>query len=329
LPKAPELKTICPENGTVHLTSSAEGIKHKSSSFYREAKLFRMIHALSAFCQQPMTRCFLASILFAFITSAFAAEPSAIELRDVEFAKVGDVSLTLDGYIPPGPGPFVTCIMVHGGGFTKGDKQSFIKPLFQPLTKAGFAWFTINYRLAPAHAWPACAEDVATAIKWVKAHAAEHRIDPSRIALIGESAGGHLVSWAGATGTNDTSVAAVVPFYAPHDLVVQVKMRNALGGLGGLIGTDELNDAAWKALADMSPINRVHPGMPPYLQIHGDNDDKVPHSQSLNFEAKMKAVGNVCETITIPGGGHGMSGWEKLGTDYQQQLIDWLRRTLK
>jgi alpha-L-fucosidase 2 len=242
---------------------------------------------------------------------------------------VGDVSLTLDAYVPEAAGPFATCILVHGGGFTKGDKQSFIKPLFEPLAKAGFVWFTINYRLAPQHQWPACADDVATAIKWVKAHAADYKADPKRIALIGESAGGHLVSWAGVKGEGETRVAAVVPFYAPHDLAVQVKRRNALGGLGGLIGTEELNEAAWQKLADISPMNHIKPGLPPFLQLHGDKDETVPISQSVTFEAKMKAAGNACETIAIPGGIHGMGGWEKLGSDYQTKLIDWLRKTLK
>lgn len=249
--------------------------------------------------------------------------------QDIEFAKAGDVSLTLDAFAPEGAGPFATCILVHGGGFTKGDKHSFIKPLFEPLSKAGFTWFTINYRLAPQHAWPACADDVNSAIKWVKTHAAEYKVDVNRIAIIGESAGGHLVSWAGVTGEGETRVAAVVPFYAPHDLVVQVKMRGELGGLSGLIGMTELNEAAWKKLAEISPMNHIKPGLPPFLQIHGDKDEKVPHAQSVNFEAKMKEAGNSCETITVPGGGHGMGGWEKLGSDYQTQLIAWLRKTLK
>lgn len=248
---------------------------------------------------------------------------------DIEFAKAGDVSLTLDAFVPEGDGPFATCILVHGGGFTKGDKHSFIKPLFEPLSKAGFTWFTINYRLAPQHQWPACADDVTSAIKWVKAHAAEYKVDVNRIAIIGESAGGHLVSWAGVTGKDDTRVAAVVPFYAPHDLVVQVERRKALGGLGGLIGMEELNDAALKRLADISPLNHIKPGLPPFLQIHGDKDETVPLSKSVNFEAKMKSAGNRCETIVIPGGTHGMGGWAKPGSDYQAQMIAWLSKTLK
>jgi alpha-L-fucosidase 2 len=111
--------------------------------------------------------------------------------QDIEFAKADEVSLTLDAFVPESEGPFATCILVHGGGFTKGDKQTFITPLFEPLAKAGFTWFTINYRLAPQHRWPACAEDVASAIRWVKAHAADSKADMNRIAIIGESAGGN------------------------------------------------------------------------------------------------------------------------------------------
>lgn len=74
--------------------------------------------------------------------------------QDIEFAKAGGVSLTLDAFVPEGSGPFATCILVHGGGFTKGDKHSFITPLFEPLARAGFTWFAINCRLAPQHRHP-------------------------------------------------------------------------------------------------------------------------------------------------------------------------------
>lgn len=280
-----------------------------------------------------MTSPRLASLLILGFTAILHAadKPSPIpELKqDIEFAKVGDVTLTLDAFVPEGEGPFVTCILVHGGGFTKGDKQTFIKPIFEPLAKAGFAWFTINYRLAPQHQWPACADDVVSAIKWVKAHAAEYKVDPKRIAIIGESAGGHLVSWAGVTGEGETRVAAVVPFYAPHDLVTHVKRRQELRGLGDLIGSQEMSEANLKILAEMSPIHRVKPGLPPFLQIHGDADTTVAHEQSVMFEKAMKAAGNQCETITIPGGGHGMGGWAKLNSDYAAQMVAWLKTTLK
>jgi len=249
--------------------------------------------------------------------------------QDIEFAKAGDVSLTLDAFTPEGDGPFPACILVHGGAWTKGDKTTFIKPLFDPLSKAGFTWFTINYRLAPQYQWPACGDDVAAAIAWVRAHAEEYKVDPKRIALVGESAGGHLVSWAGLTDKGNPPLAAVVAFYAPNDLVTLMKKRKELGGLGDLLGATELNDETWDKLGKISPIGQVRPAAPPFLLIHGDKDGRVPLEQSHLFQQRLKDSGNVCDLITVPGGDHGMGGWSKLGSDYQEQMVLWLKDKLK
>lgn len=267
--------------------------------------------------------------LFVALCSLAIASAHAELKTDIEFAKIGDVSLTLDAFTPEGDGPFPTCILVHGGGFVRGDKTSFIKPLFAPLSEAKFTWFTINYRLAPQHRYPACVEDAETAIRWVKAHAREYKVDLNRIAIIGESAGGHIVSMAGVRGTGETAVAAVVPYYAPHDLEFQAKNRNALGeGLSGLFGLTELNDESCKVLREGSPQFSIKSGLPPFLLIHGDMDKQVPYAQSTRFQEKMKAAGNVCDLITILGGGHGMGGWTKLGTAYEKDMIAWLLKTM-
>ncbi len=265
--------------------------------------------------------------LFCLLLLASAARA---ELRtDIEFAKAGGTNLTLDANIPDGAGPFPTVILVHGGGFMRGDKTTYIKPLFEPLTRADFTWFTINYRLAPQHRWPAGADDVMTAIRWVKTHAKEYKADPKRIALVGESAGGHLVSYVGVRGEGETRVAAVVPFYAPHDLEFQVKSRNALGpSMTALFGLTDLNDDAWKTLRAASATTYLRKGLPPFLQIHGDTDAQVPYEQSVKFQERMKALGNACELITIPGGGHGMGGWDKAHPEYKEQLVEWLKKTL-
>ncbi len=274
----------------------------------------------------------LASLLLfiAAATSVSAAETVAAGLHtDIEFAKVGDVSLTLDAFVPEGKGPFLTVIFVHGGGFTKGDKQSYIKPLFKPVSQAGMTWFSINYRLAPEHRWPACAEDVDTAIRWVKTHAAEYKVDPDRIALIGESAGGFLVTYAAATAKDDTRVNAIVPFYGAHDRAFQTTHFNKLGeSTKALFGITELNNEAWNLLRETSSTTHLHAGMPSCLLIHGDQDPQVPLEQSVRFQKRMQELGNHCELITIPGGGHGMGGWSKLNSDYQAQMIAWLKKTL-
>ncbi|MFN7924427.1 MAG: alpha/beta hydrolase [Bryobacteraceae bacterium] len=186
---------------------------------------------------------------------------------DIEFAKVGDVSLTLDAWIPEGKGPFPTVIVVHGGGWEAGDKQTFVKPLFEPLRNSGFTWFTINYRLAPKYPFPACTDDTFKAVEWVKAHAKEFKVNPKKIALMGESAGGHIVAYVGAHGKGATSVAAVVDFYGPHDLLRREKQRGLGKNLKQLLHIEELNAESEKKLADASPINYVHGKMPPFLFI--------------------------------------------------------------
>ncbi len=264
-------------------------------------------------------------------TSFTAAEEPLPLKKDIEFAKVGDVSLKLDAFVPEGKGPFATCILVHGGGFINGTKQHYITPLFAPLSKAGFTWFTIDYRLAPAHRWPACADDVTAAVRWVREHAAEYKVDVNRIALIGESAGGHLVSWVGAQNEKEKlGLAAVVPIYAPHDLESRIKQTNMLSkNMIALLDLKELNDDAFAKLRAASVTTNLSSKLPPYLLIHGTKDEQVPYEQSTRFQKQTQALGNQCDLITIEGGGHGMGGWDKLGSDYRTQLVSWLKKSLK
>jgi acetyl esterase len=259
-----------------------------------------------------------------------AAAPAAMH-NDVEFAKVGDVSLTLDAWVPDGEGPFAAVVIVHGGGFVRGDKQTYVKPLFEPLTKAGFAWFTINYRLAPKYKFPAAAEDVERAVIYVRSHARQYKVDPNRIALMGESAGGHLVSYVGAHGKPEARVAAVVSFYGPHDFESRARSSGSVSdGLKGFLGIAELNEDAYAVLRKASPITYVHKGMPPYLLIHGTKDAMVPYEQSVKMCEKMRASSASCELFTVEGAGHGIGGWEKNPAlqAYKRKMVEWLTSLL-
>jgi alpha-L-fucosidase 2 len=258
---------------------------------------------------------------------------SAALTKDIEFANVDGVSLRLDAFVPDGPGPFAAVIMVHGGGWNTGDKsggrsKGLMAPMDEPLSRAGFAWFEINYRLAPKYLYPACLDDVETAIRWVKAHAAEYHLDPSRIALAGESAGGHLVDLAGARADDSTRVAAVVSFYGVYDLVALAKAKGAGGNLGQLFGITELDGRTTPLLQAASAAAYLKPGLPPFLLVHGSADPKVPYQLDVDFRAKLLALHVPCDLITIPGGGHGMIGWGKFLPDYQDQVVAWLQKTL-
>jgi len=275
----------------------------------------------------------LCSLLFVCTIKAqtIIASDSANLKLDVTYGIASGEELKMDISVPEGKGPFPVCILVHGGGFTRGDKQKQPKHLFKPLSEAGYAWVSINYRLAPKYKYPSSVEDLETAIRWVKAHAAEYRFDNSRIVLIGESAGGYLVNMVGTKNEKDTRVAAVVSLYGASDLLSRLNASDGKPSynFSTYFGVTGDNEATRKFLLEASPSTYVRPGLPPFLLIHGNKDETVPYEQSVNFLAKLKAAKVPAELITIEGGIHGMSAWNKINSDYATQLVKWLNLTLK
>jgi acetyl esterase/lipase len=251
---------------------------------------------------------------------------------NIEYGRAGDEALLLDVNVPDGNGPFAAAIIVHGGGWTRGDKQEDITVLFKPLTDAKIVWFSINYRLAPKNHWPACLEDVKTAIRWVKANAAKYKVDPNRIAIMGYSAGGQIACQAAVQADNDTAVAAIVGLAAPSDLVFDSLRRGGIStylkDLFGLQGAEVNSPQVVQMLWDASPINFVRPGLPPVLLVHGTADKSVPYQLSLNFQARLKAVNVPCDIVTIKDAQHKIVEWSKYDADYSKKIVDWLTKTL-
>jgi alpha-L-fucosidase 2 len=253
---------------------------------------------------------------------------------DIEYGLADGESLKLDAYVPDGAGPFPAVILVHGGGWNGGDKsggpqKGYMAPMQEPLQRAGFAWFSINYRLTPKHPYPACIEDVETAIRWVKSHAAEYHLDPQRIALSGESAGGHLVALAAVQMKDDTRLAAIVPFYGLFDMTQRVKPGELLDSTMARLFASAVADEKTMAVARAaSPLFAVKAGLPPFLLVHGSVDQSVPYQQSVEMQQRLRAVGVPCDLMTIEGGVHGMLYWDKVAPDYKDRVIAWLEKTL-
>jgi len=256
----------------------------------------------------------------------------AAELKDVVYAAVNGVRLTLDAHVPDGAGPFPTAILVHGGGWVAGDKQEYINYLFRPLTDAGFAWFSINYRLAPQYRFPAAADDVEQAVRYVRANAAKYKVNPRRIALIGESAGGHLVSYVGARSQGPFGVAAVVSLYGIHDFITACQAWKPVPTeVLQLFGISAVDATTASVLVKASPVVYITRESPPFLLMHGSKDEDVPYGQSVEMCDQMKQAGARCELITIDGAPHGMDHWEPHPEFlwYKKALVDWLQKTLK
>src|ERR1700685_992291 len=127
--------------------------------------------------------------------------------RDIEYSRVNGVSLMMDACIPDGATKAPAVIIVHGGGWVRGNRQFDVAPLFKPLSDAGFAWFSIDYRLATdVTQFGVAIQDVQQAVRFVKSHAAEFNLNPDKLALIGESAGGQLAAMAALRDDADASV---------------------------------------------------------------------------------------------------------------------------
>lgn len=280
----------------------------------------------------------LAYLTFLLPFAALAADAARI-VRDVEYGRVGDVSLKLDACTPPGEGPFPVAILVHGGGWSGGSKSGSdkpgngadITPWFSTFTDAGCVWFSIDYRMLPTHLWPAQLEDTQTAIRWVKAHAAEYGGDPSRIVIVGHSAGGHIALQAAVLGTGDTAVQAAIGYAPVSDLEFDAQVRGgASTGLQQLFGVPrDLTPESRKILLAGSPGSYIKPGLPPMLLVHGDADRTVAIAMTRRFEEKMLAAGNVCDVLVLPRAQHGLLGWDKIAPGYRAQVAEWLRANLK
>jgi len=228
-------------------------------------------------------------------------------------------------------------INLHGGGFNS-DSGSLIEGI--PIANlAGIKVVSVYYRLAPENPFPAAVDDVQSAVIWVKSNAPKYRIDPKRVVLIDESAGGYLVAYAGAHADRSARVAAVVDFYGPNDLVLQTEKRRSEPvpatppgpGLMEFLGFKSWHDAGVvEKLRAVSPTTLISKRMPPFLFIHGNDDEQVPYEQSPKMCDAMRKAGAKCEVVTVGGGRHGMMSWEKEPSmaHWKADMVAWLKKTL-
>ncbi len=236
-------------------------------------------------------------------------------------------NLKLDAYLPPGKAPRPAIIIVHGGGWEAGDKVTYVAPLFEPLAKAGFAWFSIDYRLTPHVRHQEQIRDLRAAIEFIRENAKAFNIDPNRIALIGESASGQMVAQTAVDGV--VKVSAVVSFYGVYDFLPMAVDFSPRSIPARLFGLTEKNDYAMNMLRRFSPITAVHRKMPPLLLIQGTADRL--HAQAVALEKELDRVGASYEKFDVAGAPHGIENWEGhaewLG--YKTKLVEWLKAKLK
>jgi acetyl esterase/lipase len=233
--------------------------------------------------------------------------------------------------------PRPAVLLVHGGGFRAGAKESYI-PLAVKLAEHGYVAATVNYRLSPRNQFPAAVEDVKAAVRFLRAGASKYNIDSDHIGALGGSAGGHLVLMLGLTagvpefegsGPNreqSSAVQCVVDEYGPTDFTQSYsKSVDAAEVLPKFLGGDL--DHERLAHIRSSPLNWVTPNAAPTLAIHGTADNYVAYEQSLWIVERLIAAGVPAELETISGAGHGFRGADAQRAD--ERALAWFDKYLK
>ncbi len=278
------------------------------------------------------------------------AEPEVRVIADIPYLVTGR-NERLDLYLPALDAharPVPAVVMIHGGGWTGGDKaQAREQSLGRTLAGAGYVMASINYRLGPK-SFPENLLDAKNAVRFLRSHAAEYRVDPERIAVMGGSAGGHLALMAAYTeGVKDlepeqpypgvsSRVRAVIDLYGPTNLLTRQEVTREGVPKGTLrdANTPEVlgasrteNPALWR---QASPVSHVRKDVPPTLILHGKADDTVDYEQSIELARALEKAGAINELVLLDGVGHtfDLITWQRkpLPRDLRPVVFEFLRK---
>lgn len=246
----------------------------------------------------------------------------------VQYQAAGGRTERMDLYLPTTPAPpggRGAVLGFPGGGWREANRP-YLGAQMAALAKKGYVAASVDVAYASdksgTRIWPLNFEDARQAVRWIRSHAANYGINPDKIAVLGQSAGGNLASllgtWpddpirpdglpgpdSGASPAVSSRVQAVIDMYGPADLT-------ALYAQGGKVtsyldtflgGSPATAPGRYQAA---SPIRHVSADDPPFLILQGSGDPTVRVSQATNFGAALKAAGVPVKTVIYPGVGHG------------------------
>jgi acetyl esterase/lipase len=280
-----------------------------------------------------------------------AAEPASettgvIAERNIPYVENGHRNQVLDLYLPDQPSdkPLPLMIWVHGGAWMAGSQAN---PPVLYLVNKGFAIASIQHRFSSHAIWPAQSYDCKAAIRFLRANAAKYNFDPNHFGVGGDSSGGHLAAFVGTSGdvsemegdlgnTNISSrVQAVVDWFGPTDFTLMAQQS----GPGSIIQHDSPTSPESLLLGGpvqerlelantANPLTYIDENDPPFLIMHGDNDQLVPLGQSVILAKALIDAGVEEVTMkTIHGAGH--EGPEFRSAESQRLIEEFLSRKLK
>ncbi|MCL1883483.1 MAG: alpha/beta hydrolase [Defluviitaleaceae bacterium] len=234
-----------------------------------------------------------------------------MEILDIPYKKIDGVSLYMDLFLPDDAQSVPLIMWIHGGAWKKGDRKWCG---LKNQTARGFAVASIDYRLTTVAPFPACIEDCKSALVFLRENASKYSIDPSRVCVAGDSAGGHLAALMGVSSGHadwepenaDCSVQAVIDFYGPSQMRRDYpnNPNHIFEILNALLGENVLTPRGLMLAAAASPQTYINGSEPPFLLLHGDKDDIVPIEQSYLLRDELEKHGSTVLMHTVLGGGH-------------------------
>lgn len=253
----------------------------------------------------------------------------------IVYGEADGQKLTMDYYAPKGQGVHPIAIIIHGGGYQRGNSKSGSEAYCADfLAPAGYAVFSIDYRLAPKYPYPYMVYDVERSIRYIRYHAKDWNADQKKIALVGGSAGGFLSNMVGLLNApgdpnakdpvdrESARADAVVTLFAQSSFATVPLNKDVHALLDPLIR----QKGEQEALKEASPITYVSKHAPPFLLIQGDKDEYIPYTEDTNLQTALRKDGVRCDLIRIPGGTHGTGSWNTLPNvpDWEREMVEWL-----
>ncbi|MDX6262264.1 MAG: hypothetical protein QOH84_3952 [Kribbellaceae bacterium] len=221
--------------------------------------------------------------------------------------------LRMDILIPPGSGPHPLVLYLPGGGFVAARRQMGGKQK-RYVAEAGFVVASIDYRTTSVGAtYREGLMDVATALEFLRSHAGEYGIDPTRVAVWGESAGGYLASMAATEP--EYKLSAAVDFFGASDLTsvaagfdaeaaaAHTRPKSAVPAY--VLGAGRSAADHPEEFRQADPAKRVTAQTPPFLLLHGDDDRMIAPAQTARIHQALRAAGIPSIRYVVKGAGHG------------------------
>jgi len=259
---------------------------------------------------------------------AIAAESSATVLRNQVYAERPSGPLCMDIFLPDGDGPFPGALVVHGGAWTVGTRAQ-LTTMAMALAKNGYTAATVSYRLAPKDPFPAQIYDCQAAVRWLREHARQLKIDPARLGGFGYSAGGHLVALLGTLDDDDfreegvpkeapsARLQVVVAGGAPCDFRMIPPNSKVLSyWLGGTRAAKADN------YRNASPTTFVSADDPPMFFFHGTNDLLVPIASPKGMVQLLTSAGVPAEMYTVQNAGHIQTFFDRGALEHALKFAD-------